>query len=180
MAQNTARKNSGALVPRRAVGPDGLGWWVEQYFRHAVTTSPASQQVQRRDLRLFLRYLQAEDGTDQRLAWTPRLARAFQQHLRQTLTPEGRRAWSDKTIQRILAHCKTFATWVHTHQPFPLGYPMAAIKLPVLGTGLEVDRALTAAERRRLLDAADLLLAIGGRSKDRKRYKTGERPSART
>ena len=49
---------------------------------------------------------------------------------------------------------------------------MAAIKLPALGTGLEVDRALTAAERRRLLDVADLLLAIGGRSKDRKRYIT--------
>ena len=70
------------------------------------------------------------------------MARAFQQLLRQTLTPEGRRAWSDKTIQRILAHLKTFATWVHTHQPFPLGHPMAAIKLPTLGTGLEVDRAL--------------------------------------
>jgi site-specific recombinase XerD len=149
---------------------------VEQYLQHAVTTSPASQQVQRRDLGLFLRYLQSEEGTDQRLAWTPRLARAFQQHLGQTLTPEGRRAWSDKTIQRILAHLKTFATWVHTHQPFPLGHPMAAIKLPALGTGLEVDRALTAAERRRLLDAADLLLVLGGRSKDRKRYKTGERP----
>jgi len=53
---------------------------------------------------------------------------------------------------------------------------MAAIKLPALGTGLEVDRALTAAERRRLLDAADLLLTIGGRSQDRKRYKTGGRP----
>ena len=53
---------------------------------------------------------------------------------------------------------------------------MAAIKLPALGIGLEVDRALTAAERRRVLDAADLLLTIGGRSKDRKRYKTGERP----
>src|SRR5262249_12407776 len=49
------------------------------------------QQVQRRDLGLFLRYLQSEEGTDQRLAWTPRLARAFQQYLRQTLTPEGRR-----------------------------------------------------------------------------------------
>jgi site-specific recombinase XerD len=163
-------------VPQRAGGQDGLEWWVEQYFQHAVTTSPASQRVQRRDLGLFLRYLQAEEGTDQRLAWTPRLARAFQQHLRQTLTPEGRRAWSDKTIQRILAHLKTFATWVHTHQPFPLGHPMAAIQLPALDTGLEVDRALTAAERRRLLDAADLLLTIGGRSKDRKRYKTGERP----
>ena len=123
VTQNTARKNSGALVPQRLGGQDGLGWWVEQYFQHAVTTSPASQQVQRRDLNLFLRYLQTEEGTDQRLAWTPRLARAFQQHLRQTLTTEGRRAWSDKTIQRILAHLKTFATWVHTHQPFPLGHP---------------------------------------------------------
>ena len=176
MVQNTARKNSGALVPQRAGGQDGLGWWVEQYLQHAVTTSPASQRVQRRDLGRFLRYVQSEEGTDQRLAWTPRLARAFQQHLRQTLTPEGRRTWSDKTIQRILAHLKTFATWVHTHQPFPLGHPMAAIKLPTLGTGLEVDRALTGAERRRLLDAADLLLTIGGRSRDRKRYRTGERP----
>jgi site-specific recombinase XerD len=109
-------------VPLPTAGSDRLAWWIEQYFQHAVTTSPASQQVQRRDLRLFLRYLQAEEGTDQRLAWTPRLARAFQQHLRQTLTPEGRRVWSDKTIQRILAHLKTFATWMHTHQPFPLGY----------------------------------------------------------
>ena len=77
MAQNTARKNSGALVPRRAGGQDGLGWWVEQYFQHAVTTSPASQQVQRRDLGLFLRYLQTEQGADRRLAWTPRLARPY-------------------------------------------------------------------------------------------------------
>ena len=50
---------------------DSLAWWVEQYFQHAVTTSPASQQVQRRDLGLFLRYLWAEEGTDQRMAWTP-------------------------------------------------------------------------------------------------------------
>ena len=176
MTQNTTRNNSRALVPLRTTGTDGLAWWVDQYFHHAVTTSPASQQVQRRDLGLFLRYLHAEEGTDQRMAWTPRLARAFQEHLQQTLTPVGHRAWSDRTIRRILAHLKTFATWVHTHQPFPLGHPLAAIKLPAHGTGLEVDRALTAAERRRLLDAADLLLTIGGRSKDRKRYRTGERP----
>ena len=133
MTQNTARKNSGALVPLHPAETDSLAWWVEQYFQHAVTTSPASQQVQRRDLSLFLRYLRAEEGTDQRLAWTPRLARAFQQHLQQTLTPAECRAWSDRAIRRILAHLKTFATWVHTHQPFSLGPPMAAIKLPALG-----------------------------------------------
>src|SRR5499426_76033 len=100
VTQNTARKNSGALVPWRTVAQDGLGWWIEQYFQHAVTTSPTSQQVQRRDLGLFLRYLHAEEGTDQRMAWTPRLARAFQEHLQQTLTPVGHRAWSDRTIRR--------------------------------------------------------------------------------
>ena len=81
MTQNTARKNSGALLSWRAGEVDSLGWWVAQYFQHAVTTSPASQQVQRRDLGLFLRSMAAEEGTDQRIAWTPRLARAFQQHL---------------------------------------------------------------------------------------------------
>jgi predicted RNA-binding Zn ribbon-like protein len=113
MTQNTARKNAGALVPLRAAGADSLGWWVEQYFQHAVTTSPASQQVQRRDLGLFLRYMAAEEGTDQRIVWTPRLARAFQQRLQQTLTSAGHRVWSDKTIQRIRGcqvKCVTFFT----------------------------------------------------------------------
>jgi site-specific recombinase XerD len=176
MTQNTARKDSRALVPLPAAADDGLTWWMDQYFALAVTTSPASQTVQRRDLGLFLRFMQAEAGTNQRMAWTPRLSRVFQQHLQQTLTPAGRRAWSDKTIVRMLAHLKTFAKWVHTHRAFPLGNPMAALKLPTIGTGLEVERALTAAERRRLLDAADLFLTVGGRSKDRKRYKRGERP----
>ena len=176
MAQNTAQNNLQALLPMPTGDGDGLQWWVEQYFALAVTTSPASQRVQRRDLMLFLRYMQAEVHTDQRMAWTPRLSRAFQQHLRETLTPAGQRAWSDKTILRMLAHVKTFAKWVHTHRAFPLGNPMAALKLPTIGTGLEVERALTPVERRRLLDAADLLLTIGGRSRDRKRYKTGERP----
>src|SRR5213076_329696 len=132
------------------------------------------------DLALFLRYLSATEGHDQRAAWTPRLSRAFHLHVQRALTPQGTRTWSDKTILRIMAHLKTFAKWVHKLRPFPLGNPMATLTLPAVGTGLEVDRALTPAERRRLLDAADLLLTIGGRSKDRKRYKTGERPRRRT
>ena len=74
------------------------------------------------------------------------------------MTPAGHRAWSDKPLQRILAPLKTFAPWVHTHQPCPLGHPIAAITRSALGTGLEVDPTLPAAERRRLLDAAALLL----------------------
>jgi hypothetical protein len=35
-----------------------------QYLQHAVTTRLASPQVQHRDLGLFLRSLQREEGTD--------------------------------------------------------------------------------------------------------------------
>jgi integrase len=156
--------------------PDGLHWWAEQYFRFEVTTSLASQKVQRRDLALFLHYMMTEERTDQRVAWTPRLSRDFQRHVQQTVHDQGRRVWSDKTLLRIMAHLKTFAKWVHKLRPFPLGNPMAKLKPPAIGMGLEVERAMTPAERRKLLDAADLLLTIGGLSRDRKRYKTGQRP----
>jgi integrase len=177
VSQITIGNSATALMPLAEPMPDGLGWWVEQYCRFEVTTSPASQKVQRRDLAFFLKYMTAEERTDYRVAWTPRLTRDFQLHIQTTVNAQGRRAWSDKTLLRIMAHLKTFATWVHTLRPFPLGHPMAKVKLPAVGMGLEVDRALTPAERRKLLDAADLLLAVGGLSRDRKRYKTGQRPT---
>ncbi len=176
MPQITMRNDETALIRLSEAMPDGVGWWAEQYFQFEVTTSPASQKVQQRDLKRFLRYLIAEEHTDQREAWTPRLSRDFQLHLRQTLNVQGQRVWSDKTIIRVMAHLKTFAKWVHKLRPFPLGNPMAKITLPGVGTGLEVERALTPGERRKMLDAADMLVAIGGRSRDRKRYKQRERP----
>src|SRR6266850_827301 len=176
MPPKTIGNNITVLIHLSDDLPDDLTWWDEQYFQFEVTTSPASQKVQRRDLALFLRYMMAEERLDQRVAWTPRLSRAFQLHLQRALTPQRTRTWSEKTIMRIMAHLKTFAKWMHKLRPFPLGNPMTKLKLAAVGTGLEVDRALTPAERRKLLDAADLLLTIGGRSKDRKRYNAAERP----
>ena len=42
---------------------------------------------------------------------------------------------------------------------------MEKIKTAPLGTGPEVERALTPAERRKILDAADYLPVVGGCSK---------------
>lgn len=61
-------------------------------------------------------------------------------------------------------------------RPFPLGNPMAKIRLQAVGNGLEVERAVTPIERNRILDAADSLPVLGARSKDRNRHKGGERP----
>jgi integrase len=54
---------------------------------------------------------------------------------------------------------------------------MEKISLISVGNSLEIERALTPSERRKLLDAADLLLKVGGRSKDRSRYRNADRPT---
>ena len=76
---------------------------------------------------------------------------------------------SDRTVNRMTAHLKTFAKWIHQHRPFPLGQPMAKITMLSVSNHLEIERALTKQERNRILDAADQLLLVGGRSRDRHR-----------
>lgn len=173
--QKASRKNSQALIRIPESMPDTLSWWVEQYFRFEVTTSASSQKVQQRDLALFISYMLDEEGRDDRIAWSPRLSKAFQSFLKKERV-EGKRRWSDRTVNRIMAHLKTLSKWVHKLRPFPLGDPMEKIRLTPVGTGLEIERALTQSERRKMLDAADLLVEIGGRSRDRSRFRGVERP----
>ena len=183
--QITSRKSVGGpkaeLVLLPQAFPDTISWWIEQYFRIEVSTAPSSRKVQAHDLALFRDYLIEEERTEKRLAWTPRLTRAFQDHLRRTIDEHGGRRWRDRTINRVLAHLKTFGKWVHKLAPFPLGSPTEKLKLLPTTTGLEVDRAITPAERRRILDAADVLVQTGGRSRDRSRFRGAEaRPQRKT
>jgi site-specific recombinase XerD len=147
-----------------------LDLWAEHYFRIEVTTGERSQKEQRRDLALFLRFMEQAAGTLARSTWTPRLSRAFVDGLRRELRTDGARHYSDRTINRVTAHLKTFAKWIHKLRPFPLGNPTEKLKGLALNGVLELERALTEQERRCLLDAADHLPVLGGRSRDRRRY----------
>ena len=149
---------------------DDLQQWVDLYFATQVTTSPRSQKEQKRDLQLFLSYLQQEFGNTVRSTWSPRISRDFLTTLQNTFNQDGSRKWSDRTINRMTAHLKTFAKWIHQHRPFPLGQPMEKIKMLSVGNQLEIERALAKQERNRILDAADQLLLVGGRSRDRNRH----------
>src|SRR5512132_3467351 len=111
---------------------------------------------------------------DQRSLWTSRLSRAFLDALRNEIDQKGQRRFSDRTIARIAAHLKTFAKWIHALRPFRLGNPTAQLKTVLAGPGLEIERALTESQRRKLLDAADHLPILGGRSRDRRRAKDVE------
>ena len=149
---------------------DGLAGWLEAYFALEVTTAQSSRAVQRRDITRFLRFMETEEGSDERTLWTARLSRAFLDALRNEVDEEGRRRFSDRTIARIAAHLKTFAKWIHRLKPFRLGDPTEKLKGLAVAPGLEIERALTEGERRKLLDAADHLPVLGGRSRDRRRY----------
>ncbi|HQN17362.1 MAG TPA: tyrosine-type recombinase/integrase [Bacteroidales bacterium] len=161
-------------IPKNA--PDGLRVWANWYFDHAVTTAEISRKEQKRDLSLFIQYMELTEKTDERSRWTPRLAESFKDNMKRSLHEDGSRHWSDRTINRVLVHLKTFSKWVHGLRPFPLGNPMTKIKALPLTNSLEIERAISPGERRRLLDAADLLPVVGGRSKNRRFHTVKVRP----
>ena len=175
--QNVGQKGERLpAMPDEAAG-DSLRLWLEAYFRFDVSTAESSQRMQRRDLETFVEFMMLEEGHDDRQLWTQRLSRAYVDALRAVLTDDGHRRFADRTINRMIAQLKTFASWIHKHKHFPLGHP--TMKLPALPTTtlLIDERALTSGERRRMLDAADLLIHVGGRSKDRHRHgANAERP----
>jgi integrase len=121
---------------------------------------------------LFRDFLLEACQCEERLQWAPRASQAFREYLKQKDLGKEKQGYSDRSVNRNMAHIKAFVKWIHKLKPFPLDNPMAK---PV-GTGLEVERAITPAERRRILDAADSLRVMGGRSKDRHRYRGKERP----
>ena len=164
MSPKAVQKASSKNIPVPITEPpDDLRQWATIYFATQVTTSPSSQKEQRRDLLLFLTFMEQECGHTCRSAWTPRVGRDFLGAMQGTCNEDGSRRWSDRTINRMTAHLKTFAKWIHQHSPFPLGQPMEKIKMLAIGNRLEIERALTKQERNRILDAADQLLVVGGR-----------------
>jgi hypothetical protein len=44
-------------------------------------------------------------------------------------TPKGKTGYSDRTINRMIARLKTFAKWIRKLKLFPLGNPIAKLKL---------------------------------------------------
>lgn len=152
---------------------DSLTAWLDAYFQLQVTTNVDSQKVQRRDIERFISFIIQETASDGVASWTPRNSGAFVAYMQKVFKEDGARMWNDKTLNRVIAHLKTFSKWIHQHKPFVLGDPMEKIKTISIGSYLEIERALTTQERRNLLDTADRLPFIGGKSKDRNRNQDG-------
>jgi integrase len=178
--RNPSQNAAANFLPGNGDIPDTVSAWAELYFATEVTTGERSRKEQARDFRLFVAFLRHEIGSEERLRWTPRVSREFVDYLRSQLHPDGKRRFADRTVNRVLAHLKTFAKWIHSRRPFPgKEHPLQKFKALAEDSRLELERALTSGERRRLLDAADHLPVLGGRSRDRRRCKDIEFPDER-
>lgn len=157
--------------------------WLEAYFELGDTTAESSRKVKRRDLEHFFKFLEVVLQKDRKTIevsiWTPRITRLYIDYLKQVEINEKRR-WSDRTINRMLAHLKTWAKWLHQKVSFPLGDPTESITALPTASLLDIEKAVTITERARILDAADRLVTTGGISIDRNRYKGKERPKRKT
>ncbi|MBT8366628.1 MAG: hypothetical protein KJP23_18205 [Deltaproteobacteria bacterium] len=62
---------------------------------------------------LFRDFLIDITGSEERRFWTPRQSKAFRDYLKKKELRKGKFGYSDHTINRINAHLKTFAKWLH-------------------------------------------------------------------
>ena len=170
--QNALRNDLIAQTTRQ----ESLSEWLKAYFEFEDTTADSSREVKRRDITLYVSYQVQVTGGDRHSDWTPRQSKAFINSMCKEIHEDGSRVRNDRTINRIIAHLKHFSKWIHKYQPFILGNPMVKIKAFRTASLLDIERATTETERRRILDAADMLLETGGRSKDRHRYRGKDRP----
>ncbi|TAL67012.1 MAG: site-specific integrase [Bacteroidetes bacterium] len=174
--QNNKRNNSISALQFPDDFNDELDWWLDKYFEYEVETSPDTQKAQRRDITLFLEFLYTNYGSIKRSSWTLKVSRAFQTYLKSMADSNGKPLRNDRTINRINAHLKTFAKWIHKNKPFTLFNPMLKIKLSESGNELDIDNAITPEEREKLLSVADNLLNLNSLSRDKHRYKDKDKP----
>ena len=114
--------------------------------------------------------MEAEEGSDDRSLWTSRLCRG------RLWTTSG--ASSRKTGPLLLRphhrpHDRALKDLrevdpIHRLRPFRTGEPIERLKTIAAGPSLEIERALTVSQRRKLLDPTDHLPVLGGRSRDRR------------
>lgn len=176
LEQNNRRNNNISLLQFPDNFSDDLGWWMDKYFEIEVQTSSDTQKAQKRDISLFLDYMNEQTGSIKRNNWTLKISRGFQLYLKSQTDSEGKNMRNERTTDRIIAHLKTFAKWIHRIQPFSLFNPMLKIKLSDSGKFLDIDNAITTEERIKLLKVADNLLTLTALSKDKHRFKDKVKP----
>ena len=162
--------------------PDTISAWAELYFRIEVTTSERSRQEQRRDSPRPFPFPPSWSGPSATSSGTTgRPARRGRSSIPSVRSSRRTAAAVGPTAPSIgmVAHLRTFATWIDTLRTFPSGHPTAELKSLAVSGVFELERAITADERHRLLDAADHLPVIGGRFRDRRRCREIEFPDER-
>jgi integrase len=176
LIQNNKHNNLISTPSSSEKYPEELDWWMKEYFENEVHTSSETRKAQIRDISIFLDYMFLHNKTLNRNHWTLKVTRNFIDWLRTHTDSRGNILRNDRTINRIMAHLKTFAKWMNEVHPFSLFNPMLKIRISESGKYLDIGKAISPSERVRILESADNLIAFDALSKDKFRYKDKEKP----
>ena len=125
---------------------------------------------------MLLDFIKSETGNLKRNNWTLKLTRAFFAQLKTKTFSTGRPIRTERTVNRIIAHLKTFSKWINSIQPFILFDPMLKYKISDTIKNLNVDNALTEPEKIKIIGIADNLIFTDALSRDLNRYNDKDKP----
>ena len=151
------------LIPERPTplaavetGTSLVGWLLAYGHAEVAGSPKATVDAKRRDFELFLRYfaetMQSEDVDD----WTRSVTLGFQNWLEHEAN-EGR-GYAPTSVNRVMATLRRAARWIHARRPLLAGDPFEQVTDLIVS--VPPAKGLSTIQRRRVLAAADKLVAL--------------------
>jgi integrase/recombinase XerD len=142
--------------------------WILAYCHAEVAGAPKTTvDAKRRDFQLFLDYFAETMRSDSIDDWTRSVSLGFVRWL-EGEPPEGR-GYAPTSVNRTLATVRRAARWIQERRPFMAGDPFERVS--DLTVTVPPAKGLSVLQRRRVLAAADKLLALQGRADQQPRRK---------
>ena len=152
-----AADSPSVLIPKR--NRKSLTAWLSLYMKiDGEACAETTRVAKMRDLEMFLDYFSAATGSDEKNLWTRSISEGFRRSMQKTRSERTGRKFAPTTINRAMATLRTAARWIHGHEPFVAGNPMARIK--DITTPDPGWQGLTDLEMVRMKAAADQLLSL--------------------
>jgi integrase/recombinase XerD len=148
-------------------GTSLVGWLIA-YCHAEVAGSPRTTlDAKRRDFQLFLGYFARMMRSDSIDDWTRSVTLGFVQWLEGEAN-EGR-GYAPTSVNRTMATLRRAARWIQARRPFLAGDPFERVSDLVVTT--PPAKGLSALQRRRILAAADKLVALQAQKNQQPRRK---------
>jgi integrase/recombinase XerD len=148
-------------------GTSLLGWVIAYCHAEVAGAPKATVQAKKGDFQLFLSYFATMMRSDSVNDWTRSVTLGFMQWLEGEAN--GGRGYAPTSVNRTMATLRRAARWIQARKPFLAGDPFERVSDLVVT--VPAAKGLTPLQRRRVLAAADKLVALQTQANQQPRRK---------